>query len=96
MKKITTLSLILITGFIATGLFAQETFRDLVGNVKVGPSRDITQVQVPFIVWGGDVATFYANGGLKTQPGTIFNKLGLNINLIPGDDFIQQVLLERD
>jgi hypothetical protein len=91
MKKITTLSLILITGFIATGLFAQETFRDLVGNVKVGPSRDITQVQVPFIVWGGDVATFYANGGLKTQPGTIFNKLGLNINLIPGDDFIQQV-----
>ncbi|MFZ2657693.1 MAG: ABC transporter substrate-binding protein, partial [Victivallales bacterium] len=91
MKKIIAASLMLIAGFVATGLFAQETFRDLVGNVKVGPVRDTAQVQVPFIVWGGDVATFYANGGLKTQPGTIFNKLSLSMNLVPGDDFIQQV-----
>ena len=37
------------------------------------------------------MATFYANGGLKTQSGSIFQKQGLNLNLTPGDNFIQQV-----
>ena len=46
---------------------------------------------MPFIIWGGDMATFYANGGLKTKSGTIFQKQGLNVNLTPGDVFNQQV-----
>ena len=48
-------------------------------------------VSVPFIFWGGDVATFHANGQLETQPNTIFNKLGLKFTLTPGDDFKEQV-----
>src|SRR6266446_1216182 len=48
-------------------------------------------VSVPFILWGGDVATFLANGGLETQPGTIFARHGLKLKLTRGDDFDQQV-----
>ncbi len=70
---------------------AQERFSQLVGPVKVGPVQKTEPIQVPFITWGGDVATFYANGGLKTTSGSLFNKQGLNIELTPGDDFIAQV-----
>ncbi len=66
-------------------------FSDLVGAAPVGPVKAGGALQVPFIIWGGDMATFYANGGLKTRSGTIFQKQGLNLNLTPGDDFIQQV-----
>lgn len=75
----------------STSVLAGESFGDLVGEVKVEQVKNTSQVQVPFIVWGGDVATFYANGGLKTQSGTIYQQLGLNMNLVAGDDFIQQV-----
>jgi hypothetical protein len=91
MKRKITAILVLTVVLSVAGVFAQESFRSLVGNVKVGEVRNVAQVQTPFIVWGGDVATFYANGGLKTKSGTIFSKQGLNLNLGPGDDFIQQV-----
>jgi ABC-type nitrate/sulfonate/bicarbonate transport system substrate-binding protein len=70
---------------------AQESFAKLVGDVKVGavPQRDA--LEVPFILWGGDVATFLANGGLATKPGTIFHGHGLNLKLTPGDNFPDQV-----
>src|SRR5689334_21253876 len=42
-------------------------------------------VRVPFIFWGGDAATFHANGGLETQPDSVFGKLGLKLSLTPGD-----------
>ncbi len=72
--------------------FAQgERFADLVGNVQVGEVRSTDNLQVPYILWGGDYATFYANGGLETSNGTIYDRLGLDINLTPGDDFVQQV-----
>lgn len=77
--------------FFTANLSYGETFKDLVGNVKVGKVQNVSQVRVPYIVWGGDVATFYANGGLTTKKGTIFNKLGLDIKLVQGDNFIQQV-----
>ncbi len=48
-------------------------------------------LRVPFIFWGGDVATFHANGGLKTTPDSLFGKHGLDIELVPGDDFAKQV-----
>ncbi len=70
---------------------AQQRFSDLVGNVNVRPVSSSKTLQVPYITWGGDMATFYGNGGLKTQSGTIFNKQGLDLNLVPGDDFTQQV-----
>jgi len=37
------------------------------------------------------MATFYANGGLTTQAGSLYQKQGLNLRLVPGDDFLQQV-----
>ncbi|MBA4388551.1 MAG: hypothetical protein C0404_11255, partial [Verrucomicrobia bacterium] len=68
-----------------------EPFKNLVGNAPVGDVAKTPQVQVPIITWGGDYATIYANGGLQTKAGSIFHKLGLNIKLEKGDDFVQQV-----
>ena len=68
-----------------------KLFSELVGPGSVGAVKTGGALQVPFIIWGGDMATFYANGGLKTKSGSIFQKQGLNLNLTPGDDFIQQV-----
>jgi ABC-type nitrate/sulfonate/bicarbonate transport system substrate-binding protein len=48
-------------------------------------------LEVPFILWGGDVATFHANGGLQTKKGTIFARHGMNLKLVRGDDFAAQV-----
>ncbi|HVS36089.1 MAG TPA: ABC transporter substrate-binding protein [Gemmataceae bacterium] len=48
-------------------------------------------VQVPFIFWGGDVATFVANGGLDTTKESRLGRQGLSIHLTPGDDFDKQV-----
>ncbi len=70
---------------------AQEQFSKLVGPVQVGAVADQATLQVPFITWGGDVATFYANGGLETKSGTIFDGHELKVNLTAGDDFVQQV-----
>jgi len=53
-------------------------------------------LEVPYILWGGDVATFLANGGETTQPGTAFAKHGLKMKLVRGDDFAQQVKNYKD
>lgn len=84
---------LVILGLCLTGsqALAQQKFADLVGPVKVQPVKKAAQIDVPFITWGGDVATFLANGGLTTQKGTIFAKQGLNLKLVNGDDFVQQV-----
>ena len=50
-----------------------------------------TVVEVPFIFWGGDVATFHANGGLETRDNSLFGKHGLKCKLTPGDDFDKQI-----
>ncbi|MFH5804792.1 hypothetical protein [Alienimonas sp. DA493] len=69
-----------------------QNFADLVGDAPVKPVADGEAINVPFITWGGDVATFEANGGgLKTADGSAFDELGLNLNLTPGDDFVAQV-----
>jgi outer membrane protein OmpA-like peptidoglycan-associated protein len=48
-------------------------------------------IQVPYILWGGDMATFYANGGEKTREGTIMANQGLVLNMVDGNDFGAQV-----
>ncbi len=77
----------------ASPALAQESFATVVGPVKVEPVKwkSGAVLEVPYITWGGDVATFYANGGLTTKPDTIYHKLGLNCKLVPGDDFPGQV-----
>ncbi len=86
-----TILLIMAALVVSVPCYAAERFADSVGSVKVGNVTKATPLTVPFITWGGDMATFYANGGLQTQKGTIFGKQGLNLKLVPGDDFIQQV-----
>lgn len=70
---------------------AQEKFADLIGPVRVEPVAQGNTVNVPFIFWGGDIATFLANGDLKTKAGSTYQKLGLDMQLQPGDDFVGQV-----
>ena len=70
---------------------AQQSFKQLVGPVKIGEVTNVSQLNAGFILFGADMGTFYANGGLKTKPGSILAKQGLNINLVPGDDFVGQV-----
>lgn len=75
-----------------SNLFAQqEPFSKLVGPVTVAAVKQGAQLEVPYITWGGDVPTFYANGGLQTKPGSIFQQHGLNLKLVAGDDFPGQV-----
>jgi ABC-type nitrate/sulfonate/bicarbonate transport system substrate-binding protein len=76
---------------LAAPLGAQEPFAKSVGEVKVADVAKGDVIEVPFILWGGDVATFLANGGLVTKDGSIFQKQGLKLKLVPGDDFPKQV-----
>ena len=78
---------------------AEKTFAEDLGPAPVGDVKKADVLQVPFIYWGGDVATFLANGdlktkyddGLTTKPGSTFAGLGLNLRLTKGDDFKAQV-----
>lgn len=70
---------------------AAESFRKLVGPVKVQPVKSGSTYEVPFITWGGDVATFHANGGLKSTRSSMFGSAGLDLRLVAGDDFVGQV-----
>jgi len=70
---------------------AQERFSQLVGPVRAAPVPAAAVLEVPYITWGGDVATFHTNGGLTTRAGSIYDRLGLKLKLTPGDDFIGQV-----
>ncbi|MFN0058185.1 MAG: ABC transporter substrate-binding protein [Planctomycetota bacterium] len=70
---------------------AIENFADLIGVTKVQDVKAGPIISVPYITWGGDVATFHANGGLETKAGSIYDQLGLKLKLVPGDDFPAQV-----
>jgi ABC-type nitrate/sulfonate/bicarbonate transport system substrate-binding protein len=70
----------------ASGVESANLRKDDVKDLAIGEVLD-----VPYILWGGDVATFLANGGETTQNGTVFAKYGLKLKLARGDDFAQQV-----
>ncbi len=76
---------------LASKVMAQERFIDLLGPVKTGPVTKSGPVEVPYILWGGDVATFLANGDLKTKSSSVFQQAGLDVQLVNGDDFVGQV-----
>ncbi len=82
---------LLFSAAASTSLSAQERFADLLGPVKAGPVTIGGPIEVPYILWGGDVATFLANGDLKTKPSSIFQQAGLDVQLVNGDDFVGQV-----
>lgn len=81
----------LLLMLVATPVMAQQKFSEIVGPVGV----ESVKPGVPefrWLTWGGDVATFHANGSATaTAPNSIFAKSGLNIKLAKGDDFVQQV-----
>ncbi len=91
MKLLSRLNAVLLLVLIATPLAAQEQFSKIVGPVSVKPVAQQSTLNVPFITWGGDVATFHANGGLDTKASSIFAKQGLKLKLTPGDNFVGQV-----
>ncbi len=91
MKSKCTWLLALLVASICSISQAQQKFSELVGNVPVKPVAKSDTVVVPYITWGGDVATFHANGGLTTQAGSIYGKSQLNVKLSAGDDFVNQV-----
>ena len=80
-----------LAALVATDASAQKRFADITGPLTVGQVKSGGAVSVPFITWGGDAATFRANGGLGTKSGSTYDKLGLKLKLTPGDDFVQQV-----
>lgn len=89
---------VLMTGVMCCLLFgssalsiAQEKFSQTVGPVNVGSVSNTQPIEIPYITWGGDVATFHANGGLTTARGSIYDGLGLKMKLTAGDDFVGQV-----
>ncbi len=49
-------------------------------------------LKVPYILWGGDMATFFGNGGPRTIEGSIFDQQGLVVELAAGDDFEGQIV----
>ena len=93
-KRLAAIGLAVLCLAAATASAQVEPFSKKVGPVKimdVQPLPETGSFEMPFILWGGDVATFHANGGLNTQEGTIFAKQGLSLKLVPGDDFLKQV-----
>ena len=90
-QKCTSLCLVILLIVLAPHANAQERFSDAVGPVTVQKVTAITPLVVPYITWGGEAALFHANGGLTTRPGTIMAELGMNLKLVPGDNFQQQV-----
>lgn len=76
---------------LARGGAQERPFADVVGPGAVGAVSAGGAWTVPYITWGGDMATFYGNGGLTTKPGSLFARQGLNLRLTAGDDFVQQV-----
>src|SRR5258707_445777 len=76
----------LLVGLFAAMIVAGPSAVGAADKVKPG-----TVLEVPFIFWGGDVATFHANGGQETTPDSLFGKQGLKLKLTPGDDFDKQV-----
>ena len=62
------------------------------GGVTKAPVRISNGVtKAPVITWGADEATIFANGGKKTQPGSIFAREGLKLELFREDNFVRAV-----
>ena len=66
--------------------------RQHLGDVRVNDVKSAGVYDLPYLTWGGDVATFIANGESgATQKGTLFDLQDVQVNLVNGDDFLGQV-----
>ena len=96
MNLVTRMILLFLAALAASPALGQDrqSFEDRLADVRVGDVQGDGQsapLPLPYITWGGDVATFHANGGAQTTPDSIFGQLGLKLELTAGDDFEQQV-----
>ncbi len=91
LRSIALVSTLTLCALAATALQAQQEFSKLVGGTTIQPVTAGKNISVPYITWGGDVATFLANGGLQTEPSSAFQAAGLQMQLTAGDDFVGQV-----
>lgn len=99
LKGITIIVVLVILAFANNSVFAQKTFAEYVGSVRVADVKDISlsPMRIPMILWGAESAHIHANGcELRTQPGSIFAKLGLDIELFRCDDPYQQAREYRE
>ena len=90
LKRLIIVILLSVMCFVST-TNAQQNFSDEIGPTRVRVVQSQDPLLIPYITWGGESALFYANGGLSTQPNSIMASLGLNLKLVPGDDFMQQI-----
>ena len=90
LKRLIIVILLSVMCFVST-TNAQQNFSDEIGPTRVRVAQSQDPLLIPYITWGGESALFYANGGLSTQPNSIMASLGLNLKLVPGDDFMQQI-----
>lgn len=89
MRKI--LALFCLLAFASLADAKERPFAELVGPVSVSPVVQQSQVVLPYITWGGDAATFLANGlNTQTQANSLFAAQGLNFKLVNGDNFVEQ------
>lgn len=56
-------------------------------KVSVGDVKQSSCMKLFAITWGADIATHYANGGMKTAKGSIFDNEGLCFELIRQDNY---------
>lgn len=49
------------------------------------------EIVIGYILWGGDIPTFYGNGGLETHAGTIFAEYNLHAKLFQADTTPDQI-----
>lgn len=60
------------------------------------PFMDGTPIQMPVITWGPDFVWFYCTGGAGgTRKGTICDKYGVNVHLVPQNDYSAQLAAYR-
>jgi len=65
------------------------------GSMPGGVVVQGTAVKVGMLLWGGDMATFWGNGGLETREGTIFAQYGLQLSIVDGNNFATQLASYR-
>ncbi len=69
-----------------------EPLSKVVAGVTVAEIRKDARIHLPIISRCGDIATVLANGGqAQTQPGSIFSEAKLDYQLVPGENFSNQI-----
>ena len=71
MKLVRALTLV-ITLLAFDQAVAQQRFTELVGSVSTQPVKASSPLSVPFITWGGDVATFYVRHNINTNLASVY------------------------